>query len=314
MEDIAIGLKQMFLSAGMWQLSLVSVPSSMPTPTQSAESLNDNLLRLCFGPALSGIPPRPQDCQLYVHDPNMKGKVWKRINGAPPGQLASFFFDAQPYQTWYLQGKGQWAYAMTKTPNGMKLDWVRRSDYGVLGEGAEFEVTGVLPAESPGLQGIHGYHYVDGIYVAEAGVEKVLFVALQKPVDYSRGQRSDPAKLHLFACQAVAPTMHAALATRCAMGQNFEPRRGQPGYVMRGRLPFQVDPSGYVWQEANGGAIYFWHQADDGAVLEFKQWGKDLPVFIKTGADGTGWAQVRPATGQWQHADVKDWVQDIVSV
>ncbi len=106
--------------------------------------------------------------------------------------------------------------------------------------------------------------------------------------------------------------MQAALAARGAIGQNFEPRRGQPGYVIRGRLPFHVDPSGYVWQEANGGAIYFWHQADDGVVSEYRQKSKDAPVFMKTGPDS--WAQVRPATGQWQHSDVKEWSQDVVRV
>jgi hypothetical protein len=193
----------------------------------------------------------------------------------------------------------------------MKLQWVRRSDYGQQPAGSEFQVTEVLPAEAPGLQGINGYVYVEGIYVKEGGVEKALYLELRKPVDYSRGQRGEPAKMQLFACRSVSEGMQNAFVSRGAIGQNFQPRRGQAGFVIRGRMPFEVDPSGYVWQEAHGGALLFYHMTVDGEVMTFKQWNKEGPVFVKdAAADGT-WKQCRPANGQWQHEDVKEWADDI---
>ena len=155
----------------------------------------------------------------------------------------------------------------------MKLQWVRRSDSGLNVQGAEFRVTQVLPAEAPGLAGVHGYMYVEGIYVQEAGVQKVLYLELKKPVDYSRGQRGgDQAQLQLFACASVSEGMQTALNSGGAIGQNFQPRRGQAGFVIRGRMPFDVDPSGYVWQEAHGGALVFYHVTAMGATRTFKQW------------------------------------------
>lgn len=112
MDDICIGLKDMFTSAGLWQLGTVAVPSTMKMPVQSPESLNKDLLRLFFGPDLAGMPPLPAGVCLYVDDEIMQAKLWTRVKGSPPDQVNSFFFDAAPLQTWYLQGRGHWAYAM----------------------------------------------------------------------------------------------------------------------------------------------------------------------------------------------------------
>jgi hypothetical protein len=113
MDDIAIGLKQMFLQAGMWQLGVVAVPTSLPAPVQSPEMLNQHLLHLFFGPSLDGMPAIPKDVCLFVQDEAMLGKLWTRVTGAPPNQTDSFFFDLCPLQTWYLQGRGHWAYVMS---------------------------------------------------------------------------------------------------------------------------------------------------------------------------------------------------------
>lgn len=310
MEDIAVGLKQMFLQAGMWQLSTLSVPVSLPAPVQSPEDLNSKLLQLFFGPDMAGMPPLPRGVELFVKDENMTCKVWARVKGAPPNQDASFFFDVSPFQTWYLQGRAQWAYAMKKSSDGIKLSWVRRVDYGTYAEGSEFEVMQVLPADAPGLQSIAGYHYVEGIYVTEGGVQKALYLELQKPVDYARGDRGKPAKIQLFACKEVPPTLQTALVNRGAVGQNFAPRRGTAGFVVRGRVPFDVDPTGYVWQEAYGGAVSFYYQDGFGNVTEFKQLTKEAPVLRREGPDN--WAAVRAGNGQWQHEDVKDWAPTVL--
>jgi hypothetical protein len=107
-----MGLKDMFVQAGMWQLQVVSVPRNYFTPVQSPEMLNENLLHLFFGPNLGELPTLPRDVALYVQDPNMTGKIWTRIAGPPPNQSSSFLFDHSPFQTWYLQGRAQWSYAM----------------------------------------------------------------------------------------------------------------------------------------------------------------------------------------------------------
>ena len=111
-DDAAVGLKEMFMRAGVWQLSVVALPRTVQTPVQSPEFLNNNLLRMNFGPSLEGLPALPKDVELYLADDTMKTKVWRHIRGAPPNQSASFLFDFAPFQTWYLQGKGHWAYAM----------------------------------------------------------------------------------------------------------------------------------------------------------------------------------------------------------
>ena len=187
----------------------------------------------------------------------------------------------------------------------LKLMWVRRSDYGIQGPGADFAVKEVLPAEPPAMQGIQGYLYHDGIYVNEGGVEKALYLELKKPVDHVRGSVNDGCKIHLFACKNVSEAMVQALHSGGAVGQNFQPRRGVAGYVIRGNLPFDADPTGYVWQESHGGAITFWYMTPGGDALEFKQWNKMAPVFLKQ-EDGD-WLEARPATGKWQHEDVQEW-------
>ena len=198
-----------------------------------------------------------------------------------------------------------------KQPRGdMRLQWVRRSGELLHSKGAEFVVTGVMPAESPGLSGIAGYNYNEGIYVEEAGVQKVLYLELRKPIDYSRGQRGgDLCQLQLFACKSVAEAMQLALVSRGAVGQNFEPRRGLGGFVIRGSRPFKADPTGYVWQESNAGALIFYHVTAQGEHLTFKQWKQDGPVFME-GDDGE-WHQVRDASNKWQHEDVADWGEDM---
>ena len=94
------------------------------------------------------------------------------------------------------------------------------------------------------------------------------------------------------------------------MGQNFAPRRGTAGFVVRGRVPFDVDPTGYVWQEAYGGAVSFYYQDGFGNVTEFKQLTKEAPVLLREGPDN--WSAVRASNGQWQHENVKDWAPTVL--
>lgn len=112
MIDICVGLKDMFTSAGLWQLGIVAVPASLPMPAQSPESLNKSLMQLFFGPNLEDMPALPEGVTLYMDDDVMRAKLWTRERGSPPDQVNSFFFDEAPLLTWYLQGRGHWAYAM----------------------------------------------------------------------------------------------------------------------------------------------------------------------------------------------------------
>ena len=109
--DAAAGLKALLQKSGLWLLQSVAVPTQLKLPTQDTEELNKFLLLEHLGP--DGLPPLPAGVGLWLEDKDMKSaKAWSAIAGPPPNQSGSLFFDESPFQTWYLQGKGHWAYAL----------------------------------------------------------------------------------------------------------------------------------------------------------------------------------------------------------
>ncbi|CAE7241931.1 unnamed protein product [Symbiodinium natans] len=169
-----------------------------------------------------------------------------------------------------------------------------------------------MPAEAPGLNGIGKFQYHSGIYTEEAGVMKALFLELREfPQNiHSRCRPRQPNVLHLFAMDNVTEEIKRSLVTRSPAGQNFEARRGRPGWVVNGDRPFQICAAGWVWQEAYNGPITFYH-VEDGQSFEFHQYGPDSPVRFWSYSDNV-WLTAAPSTGSWQHNTYTDWIHDFL--
>ena len=177
--------------------------------------------------------------------------------GAPP-TLDSFFFDEAPNRTFYMQGKAHFAYSMHHGFDKQRgcvsryiFCWpfvdvgffmytcrpVRSESRGQrsvwTGSGVKtFQVSAVMPAEAPGLNGIGKFQYHSGIYCEEAGVKKALFVELRDfPVNmHARGARKSPNVLHLSAMEIVPEEMRRSLVTTSW--------KGRMGCAWRPPLPY----------------------------------------------------------------------------
>ena len=112
--DATAGLKQLLLKSGLWLLQSAVVPRNVTLPAQGPEKLNEHLLLEHLGS--DGLPRLPDGVHLWLQDKGVvSAKAWSAIEGPPPNQTNSLFFDESPFQTWYLQGKGHWAYVMPRS-------------------------------------------------------------------------------------------------------------------------------------------------------------------------------------------------------
>ncbi|CAE7428665.1 unnamed protein product [Symbiodinium sp. CCMP2592] len=253
----------------------------------------------------------PTYCSLKIdHSGYMERGPYEHLVGAPPNSEESFFFDCSPTTTFYMQAKGQFIYAMTKKPRSeMTVGWIRKADVPGI---KEFQVLGVFPMEAPSLQGIAKFKYHSGIYCEEAGVKKALFLELRDYPDnmYCRGGRRPPNVLQLFAMHLVPAEIKKSLVTKAPAGQNFEPRRSRPGFVVQGDRPFKTCPHGWVWQEAYNGKITFYY-VDDGQTYEFHQLSPDSNVQFFDHEKGE-YVVASGYTGSWQHDTVTSFVGDFI--
>ena len=175
-----------------------------------------------------------------------------------------------------------------------------------------FQVSAVMPAEAPGLNGIGKFQYDSGIYCEEAGVKKALFLELRDFLVnmHVRGARKSPNILHLFAMEIVPEEMRRSLVTRAPAGQNFEPRRGRAGWVVHGDRPFHICPQGWVWQEAYNGPLTFYH-VQEGQTFEFHQFNPDSDVRYWD-YDQNEFVTASQANGAWQHNTYTTWINDFL--
>ncbi|CAE7558053.1 unnamed protein product [Symbiodinium sp. CCMP2592] len=317
--DIMEGVKGMFMQAGLWKVRGLVLPSQMRIPDRSPAALNKSLLAQHFpdeGRIMEDV--LPTYCSLKIdHSDYMARGPYEHLVGAPPNSEESFFFDCSPTTTFYMQAKGQFIYAMnlgfekTKRPRSeMTVDWIRKADVPGM---QEFQVLGVFPMEAPSLQGIAiKFKYHSGIYCEEAGVKKALFLELRDYPDnmYCRGGRRPPNVLQLFAMDLVPAEIKKSLVTKAPAGQNFEPRRSRPGFVVQGDRPFKTCPHGWVWQEAYNGKITFYY-VDDGQTYEFHQHSPDSNVQFFDHEKGE-YVVANSCTGFWQHDTVSSFIGDFI--
>ena len=203
---------------------------------------------------------------------------------------------------------GSLATLRSKKADGVELQWVRRAGSTNAAPDGPFEVREVLPAAAPDMDGIRDYVYKTGIYVEECGVQKALFLHLEKKQDsWARGSRSNPAQLHLFACKTVSERMRQAYSAGRPVGQNFMPQRGRRGWAIRGGRPFEVSAAGWVWQEPNNGCITFYYvDEEQNAQYTFKQWTDDGWVWYWHNGK---FHAIKAPRGKWQHEDVNEWAK-----
>ncbi|CAE7554657.1 unnamed protein product, partial [Symbiodinium sp. CCMP2592] len=312
--DIMAGVQGMFMQAGLWKVRGLVLPSQMRIPDRSPAALNKSLLAQHF-PEDSRIMEDvlPMHCSLKIdHSDYMARGPYEHLVGAPPNSEESFFFDCSPSTTFYMQAKGQFIYAMnlgfekTKKPRSeLTVDWIRKADVPGI---KEFQVLGVFPMEPPSLQGIAKFKYHSGIYCEEAGIKKALFLELRDYPDnmYCRGGRRPPNVLQLFAMDQVPAEIKKSLVTKAPAGQNFEPRRSRPGFVVQGDRPFKTCPHGWVWQEAYNGKITFYY-VDDGQTYEFHQNSPDSNVQFFDHEKGE-YVVANGCNGTWQHDTVSSFI------
>ena len=265
------------MQTGLWRVQGLVIPKQMRLPDRSPSATNKTMLAAHWPEGIY-VTDLPEGITLKLTEAKyMDRGHYQRIMGAPP-TLDSFFFDEAPNRTFYMQGKARFAYSMhhgfdkqrgcvsryifcwpfvdvgffmrtcrpvrSRVPRSeISLDWIRRADVpGV----KTFQVSAVMPAEAPGLNGIGKFQYHSGIYCEEAGVKKVLFLELRDfPVNmHVRGARKSPNVLHLFAMEIVPEEMGRSLVTRAPAGQNSEPRRGRAGWVVHGDPSISVRKAG----------------------------------------------------------------------
>ena len=94
-------------------------------------------------------------------------------------------------------------------------------------ESPEWEVEDVCPMSSLTFDGIHPFQWVSGIYVKGPGdISRALYLKMVQPrqggMDY----------IEFVSLGKVSDTMLACFANRGPIGQNFQPRRNQAGWVV----------------------------------------------------------------------------------
>jgi hypothetical protein len=126
------------------------------------------------------------------------------------------------------------------------------------------------------MNGIGEGLYKWGLYYEEGSMPRAAYLHLENRRETRCAFQTTverPWKKDLYVCDAVSDHINECFHNGGPADQNFEPRRGFPGYVIKGPLTYNVyQPrawEGWTFQEAENGALmcYYIHDENDEAFV-----------------------------------------------
>ena len=319
--DICIAIKHLLVQGGFWMGTSQRLPVCAQLPEQSTYDLNLALLVKEFGPmwqdnlnkedfsmpSASGVSVlrcAPEGTKLLIKDMDLlKNNRIHFSRDVVPNGIQSLFHGPSPGMTWLLQGKAQWCWVLRRQAGGeVSMTWVRGGRRQT--QDAAFQVDNIMDvAGGVSMAGLGIYTYHHQLTVEEGGLEKVIYLHLREPPAFKN-------KVDVFVLKEVTAHMESSLEYGAPTDSPFVPRKGLPGWVCQGRAfdwKHARSYIGWVWQEANNGAITFYYVTKNDMVVEIKQWAKGEPCYeMKT--DGQALRiGVEVPCNTWMHADVQTW-------
>ena len=182
---------------------------------------------------------------------------WRR--GVPKDGINALFHGPSPGTTWLLQGKAQWCWALRRQAGGeVTMTWLRGGRR--ISQEAAFEVENVMDVkEGVHMSGLGIYNFHHMLCVEEGGEDKIIYMHLREPPLFKN-------KVDVFVLLETTAHMQTSLEYGSPAHSPFVPRKGIGGWVLQG-LPFDKrlprSHIGWVWQEANNGAIEFYFCLQD---------------------------------------------------